>query len=65
MSGTNCPSREELFGYLVGALGYWLGGYEHPLLWIGAVTGYVIGPVWAFRLARALLADIASGRVMW
>jgi hypothetical protein len=46
--------------YGAGALGYWLGGYENPLLWIGAAVGYLIGPVWAVWLGRLLL----DGRVV-
>jgi hypothetical protein len=39
--------------YILGTIGYWLaGGYESPILWVGAVMGYVVGPVWAFWLAR-------------
>jgi hypothetical protein len=39
--------------YILGTIGYWLaGGYESPILWVGAVIGYVVGPVWAFWLGR-------------
>ena len=41
--------------YILGTVGYWLGGYESPILWVGAVVGYVVGPVWAFWLGRLLL----------
>lgn len=42
--------------YILGTIGYWLaGGYESPILWVGAVVGYVVGPVWAFWLGRLLL----------
>ncbi len=41
--------------YVVAAIGFWLGGYEQPILWIGAGLGYLIGPVWAFWLGRLLL----------
>ena len=46
-----------IFGlsYVLGAAGYWLGGYEQPLLWVGAALGYVVGPVWAFWLGWLLL----------
>ena len=54
--------------YVAGIVGYWLGGYESPILWAGAVAGYLIGPVWAFWLGWLLLhgrlapaATIASG----
>jgi hypothetical protein len=45
--------------YVVGIIGYWLGGYESPMLWLGAAAGYVFGPIWAFWLGRLLL----SGRL--
>lgn len=41
--------------YILGTIGYWLGGYESPILWVGAVMGYVLGPAWAFWLGRLLL----------
>ena len=41
--------------YVVGVVGFWLGGYEHPLLWLGAAVGFVLGPVWAFWLGRLVL----------
>ena len=51
--------------YVLGTLGYWLGGYESPLLWAGAVLGYLVGPVWAFWLGwlvlRGRLALAAAG----
>jgi hypothetical protein len=55
--------------YILGTIGYWLGGgYESPILWVGAIMGYVVGPVWAFWLGRLLLngrlipaATLASG----
>jgi hypothetical protein len=43
------------FSYIVGAAGYWLGGYEQPLLWAGAALGYLLGPVWAFWLGWLML----------
>jgi hypothetical protein len=54
--------------YVAGIVGFWLAGYESPILWAGAVAGYLIGPVWAFWLGWLLLhgrlapaATIASG----
>lgn len=46
-----------IFGlsYVLGVVGYWLGGYESPVLWLGAAVGYLLGPVWAFWLGRLLL----------
>ena len=41
--------------YIMGTIGYWLGGYEQPILWVGAAAGYLVGPVWAFWLGRMLL----------
>ena len=41
--------------YILGTIGYWLGGYESPSLWVGAGMGYLVGPVWAFWLGRLLL----------
>lgn len=41
--------------YVVAAFAAWLGGNEHPVLWLGAAVGYLIGPVWAFWLGRLLL----------
>jgi len=46
--------------YLLGTIGYWLGGYENPILWVGVAVGYLIGPVWAFWLGRLLL----NGRLL-
>jgi hypothetical protein len=43
------------FGYILGMVGYWLGGYESALLWVGAAIGYLAGPVWAFWLGWLLL----------
>jgi hypothetical protein len=59
-----------IFGlsYILGATGYWLGGYESPLLWVGAALGYLAGPVWAFWLGwlvlhgRLVLAAGLTGR---
>jgi hypothetical protein len=42
------------FGYVLGMVGYWLGGYESALLWVGAAMGYLAGPVWAFWLGWLL-----------
>jgi hypothetical protein len=36
-------------------VGFWLVGYESPILWFGAAVGYLVGPVWAFWLGRLLL----------
>jgi hypothetical protein len=36
--------------YILATIGFWLGGYEQPLLWVGAALGYLLGPVWAFWL---------------
>jgi hypothetical protein len=41
--------------YIMGAIGYWLGGYEHPILWVSVAAGYLVAPVWAFWLGRLLL----------
>jgi hypothetical protein len=41
--------------FVVAALGYGFGGYQQPLLWVGAGVGYLIGPVWALWLGRLLL----------
>lgn len=46
--------------YLLGTIGYWLGGYENPILWVGVAVGYLVGPVWAFWLGRLLL----NGRLL-
>jgi hypothetical protein len=42
------------FGYILGMAGYWLGGYESAMLWVGAAIGYLAGPVWAFWLGWLL-----------
>jgi hypothetical protein len=56
------------FTYVLAALSFWMGGYEQPILWIGAGLGFLIGPVWAFWLGWLLLhgrlapvAAVASG----
>jgi hypothetical protein len=41
--------------YILGTVGFWLGGYEQPLLWLGAALGYLLGPVWAFWLGRLVM----------
>ena len=41
--------------YILGTFGYWLGGYESPLLWVGAALGFLVGPVWAFWLGWLVL----------
>ena len=41
--------------YMLAALGYWLGGYEQPILWAGTVLGFAVGPVWALGLGGRLL----------
>jgi hypothetical protein len=41
--------------YILGTVGYWLGGYENPLLWVGAALGYLLGPLWAFWLGWLVL----------
>ncbi len=41
--------------YILGTMGYWLGGYEMPLLWVGAALGYLVGPMWAFWLGWLVL----------
>jgi hypothetical protein len=41
--------------YILGTIGYWLGGYESPILWVGAAAGYLFGPAWAFWLGWLLL----------
>jgi hypothetical protein len=41
--------------YILGTVGYWLGGYEMPLLWGGAALGFLVGPVWAFWLGWLVL----------
>lgn len=46
--------------YIAGAAAFWLGGYENPILWVGAAAGYLIGPVWALWLGWLLL----HGRVV-
>lgn len=54
--------------YVLAALSFWVGGYEQPILWIGAGLGFLIGPLWAFWLGWLLLhgrlvpvAAVASG----
>jgi hypothetical protein len=42
-------------GYIVAAVAFFLGGYENPILWLGAGVGYLIGPVWAFWLGWLVL----------
>ena len=41
--------------YIAGTIGYWLGGYAQPIVWVGAAVGYLVGPVWAFWLGRLVL----------
>lgn len=42
-------------GYVLSALGFALGGQQHPLSVIGYLVGTVAGAVWAFWLGRLLL----------
>jgi hypothetical protein len=39
---------------LVGMVGFWFWGYEHPLAAIGFLAVAVCAPIWAFWLARVL-----------
>jgi hypothetical protein len=42
-------------GYLLSALGIWLGGQQHPLAAGGYLLSVLTGPVWAIWLGRLLL----------
>ena len=42
-------------GYVLSAIGFALGGQQHPLSAIGYLVGTVAGIVWAFWLGRLLL----------
>jgi hypothetical protein len=46
-----------IFGlsYVIGVAGFWIGGYDQPLLWAGTAVGFIVGTVWAFRLGWLLL----------
>jgi hypothetical protein len=46
---------------IVTAIGFVLGGQQHPLSVAGYVVGAVAVPVWAFWLGRVLASGTASG----
>ena len=45
-----------IFGlsYVSAVAGFWVSGYENPLLWAGTAAGYIVGTVWAFWLGWLL-----------
>ncbi len=43
-------------GYVVSAVGFWLGGWQNPLAALGYLVGAVTGPIWPFQLGKLLLA---------
>lgn len=40
--------------FIIGGVGFWLGGWEHPLGIGGFLLTALLGPVWGFWLGRAL-----------
>lgn len=44
-------------GFILGAIGFWIGGQQHPLSILGFISTGLIGPAWAIWLGRLLLQD--------
>jgi hypothetical protein len=42
-------------GFVLGGIGFWTGGPQHPLAMAGFLVTALIGPVWAIWLGRLLL----------
>jgi hypothetical protein len=42
-------------GFVLGGIGFWIGGPQHPLAMVGFLVTALIGPVWAIWLGRLLL----------
>ena len=42
-------------GFIVGGIGFWVGGPQHPLAMVGFLTTALVGPVWAIWFGRLLL----------
>ena len=42
-------------GLIIGGIGFWIGGQEHPLAIFGFLVTFIGGPVWAIWLGRLLL----------
>lgn len=42
-------------GYILSAVGIWIGGQQHPLAAIGYLSSVLTGPIWAIWLGRVLL----------
>ncbi|MGB3716847.1 MAG: hypothetical protein WA996_20705 [Candidatus Promineifilaceae bacterium] len=42
-------------GFVLGGIGFWIGGQQHPLAMAGFLVTALIGPVWAIWLGRLLL----------
>lgn len=55
-SGLTLVTLAAGVGLLICAVGYFVGGEQHPLTAVGYVAGFIAGFVWSFWLARFLLA---------
>jgi hypothetical protein len=42
-------------GFVIGGIGFWVGGPQHPLAMAGFLVTALIGPVWVILLGRLLL----------
>jgi hypothetical protein len=42
-------------GSILGSVGFWIGGQQHPLALVGFLAAFILGPIWAIWLGRLLL----------
>jgi len=42
-------------GFVLGGIGFWLGGQQHPVAALGFAITFIGGPIWAIWLGRLLM----------
>lgn len=42
-------------GFVLGGIGFWLGGQQHPVSVLGFAVTFIGGPIWAIWLGRLLM----------
>ncbi len=52
-------------GSILGSVGFWIGGQQHPLALVGFLAAFILGPIWAIWLGRVLLhgADLSQAKI--
>jgi hypothetical protein len=52
-------------GSILGSVGFWIGGQQHPLTLVGFLAAFILGPIWAIWLGRVLLrgADLSQANI--